>query len=138
MQRILKFALPVLLLGGLAAWRMLTPKGPLNIERAATELTINAGSLYEAFADNETTANGNYAGKVIEVNGVLQAVEQDAAGSYQLKLDTENPLGMVVCTLSKANAEQIKNLTIGSPVAVKGVCTGYLFDVVIDNAIILS
>lgn len=138
MSKLLKIGLPVLLLGAFFAYRMLTPKGPLDISAAATELSINAGSLYAAFETDETKANGTYVGKVLEVSGQLNAIDKNEDGSYQLKLAADNPLGQVVCTLTSGNSTAVPNAKIGSTATVKGVCTGYLFDVVIDNAIIIQ
>ena len=137
MSKLLKIGLPLLLLGALFAYKMLTPKGPLDINSAATELTINAGRLYAAFDTDEAEANVAYVGKVIEVSGQLNAIDKNDDGSYQLKLAADNPLGQVVCTLANSKVA-VTNAKIGATATVKGVCTGYLFDVVIDNAIIIQ
>ncbi|MEM6770078.1 MAG: hypothetical protein AAF597_05790 [Bacteroidota bacterium] len=138
MSKLLKFGLPLLVIGAIVAYNMLTPKGPLNIHTADTEVTVNAGRLYAAFEADEAAANGTYVGKVIEVSGQLSAIEQNEDGSYQLKLSADNPLGQVVCSLSDGTAATLGEGAIGSTATVKGVCTGYLFDVVIDNATILQ
>ncbi|MEM9260355.1 MAG: hypothetical protein AAGA62_11965, partial [Bacteroidota bacterium] len=133
MLKIIKIALPFLLVGGLVAYQFMTPKGPLDIHAAPTELTINAGSLFAAFAENEETANASYVGKVIEVSGQLNAIEQDEAGAYQLKLAVDDPLGQVICSLAEGEKAPLSDASIGKTTTIKGVCTGYLFDVVIDN-----
>lgn len=138
MSKLLKFGLPVLLVGALFAYKMTQPKGLLDIHSAPTELTINAGSLYEAFESDEAVANGTYAGKVIEVSGALGSITQDKAGNYVLSLSADSPLGQVVCNLSPNEPSPVKAAAIGKSITVKGVCTGYLFDVVLDNATIIS
>lgn len=137
MLKLLKIVLPFLLVGGLLAYQFLQPKGPLDIHAAPTELSINAGSLYAAFAADEEEANATYVGKVIEVSGQLNAIEQDEAGDYQLKLAVDDPLGQVICALAKGEGNPIASASIGASTTIKGVCTGYLFDVVIDNAAVI-
>lgn len=138
MSKLFKFGLPVLLVGGLFAFKMMQPKGPLDINAAPTELTINASNLYAAFETDETAANGTYVGKVIEVSGSLSAFTKDKAGHYILNLSVDSPLGQVTCNLSSDEHKAVTSTSIGQMVTVKGVCTGYLFDVVLDNAIIIS
>lgn len=138
MSKYLKIGLPILLLGGFFAYKMTQPKGLMDIHSAATELSINASSLYEAFEADETAANATYSGKVIEVSGELSAVETDEPGQFVLNLSANNPLGQITCNLAPREAQPAASFSIGQMVTVKGVCTGYLFDVVLDNATIIS
>lgn len=138
MTKLLKFGLPLVLVGGLIAFKFAQPKPPLNIHTAPTELTVDATRLYAAFEQDETSANATYAGKVIEVSGTLTAVEQDEAGSYVLHLEADSPLGQVTCNLAAAEKLTEQAKTINEQLTIKGVCTGYLFDVVLDNATIIS
>jgi hypothetical protein len=138
MPKILKIGLPLLIIGGLLAFKFMTPKGPLDIHSAPTEITINAGSLYAAFESDETAANGTYAGKVLEVSGALSAITQDDAGNYVMNLTADSPMGQVVCNLSPNEPRPATDTAIGQMITIKGVCTGYLFDVVLDNATIIS
>lgn len=133
----LKIGLPALLLGGLFAYQMTQPKGLMDIHSAATELSINASSLYEDFEADETEANAAYSGKVIEVSGELNAIEEDKSGRFVLSLSANNPLGQITCNLAPDETRPDGLSTIGETVTVKGVCTGYLFDVVLDNATII-
>lgn len=138
MSKLLKFGLPLLLVGAFVAYQFMVPKGPLDIHSAATELAINAGSLYADFESDEFAANGTYAGKVIEVSGALSGITKDDDGHYVLSLSSDSALGQIVCNLSPNEPQPAKETTIGQSVTVKGVCTGYLFDVVVDNATLLS
>ncbi|MFK8162413.1 MAG: hypothetical protein AB8H12_08110 [Lewinella sp.] len=139
MIRALKIGLPLLLIiGGLLAFKFLTPKGPIDILAAPTEITINAGTLYAAFEADEAAANSKYVGKVIEVSGMLSEMSKNEAGQYSLNLGADSMLGQVVCNLSNTNPAQTKAASIGQSITVKGLCTGYLFDVVLDNSAIIS
>lgn len=138
MSKLLKFGLPLLLVGGLIAFKMAQPKGPLDIHHAPTETTINAGSLYEAFETNEVAANGKYAGKVVEVSGAISSISQDDRGHFVISLSADSPLGQITCNLAPKEPNPTTAIEIGQSVIIKGVCTGYLFDVVLDNAALLS
>ena len=136
MKNSIKIIIGLALVGAVVAYQLLTPKGEINVAKAITAHELNAGALYAAFSSDETAANAEYAGTVIEVKGILKAVEKNETNQLQLSLDAEDDLGAVVCTLTQAPAD-LSNLEIGSSVTVKGICTGYLFDVVIDQAVLL-
>lgn len=138
MLKLAKISLPLLIIGGIIAYILAQPKPPLDIHSAPTELAVNATGLYADFEQDETSANATYAGKVIEVSGTLNAVEQDEAGGYVLSLETGSPLGQVVCNLPASEKLSATATTINQAMKIKGVCTGYLFDVVLDNATIIS
>ncbi len=138
MSKILKIGLPLLIVGGLFAFKFMQPKPPLDIHSAPTEVTINAVSLYAEFEGSEMAANATYVGKVIEVSGILSAVEKSDAGGYVLNLKADSPLGQITCNLAPKEKIFSEATAINQVVTVKGVCTGYLFDVVIDNATIVS
>ncbi|MEN0048334.1 MAG: hypothetical protein AAF806_14825 [Bacteroidota bacterium] len=134
----------ILILGGVIAFSgiistfvMTQSKSELDVNKAKAALEINASNIYKSFSDDEMKANELYAGKVLKISGTLQAVDEDEQGNYKLTLDTEGQMGNVVCTLENHSPNSVKVLEIGHPVAVKGICTGYLFDVIIDKAIIL-
>ena len=126
-----------IVIGSVVAYKMLTPKPEIDITEASSELTINASKLYHDFSENETTANKGYAGKVLEVKGILKKVEKEGTQNIQLSLDAEADLGSVICNLQVVKSEEIEGLEIGKPITIKGVCTGYLFDVVIDHGMII-
>ncbi len=138
MLKFLKIGLPILLIGGLVVFKFTQPKPPLNIHTAPTEITTDAVSLYAAFEEDETAANTANVGKVLEVSGILNAVEKSEAGDYVLHLNADSPLGQITCNLAPNETLNPGTTSINEPLTVKGVCTGYLFDVVIDNATLLS
>lgn len=138
MYKFLKIGLPVLLIGGLVAFKFSQPKPPLDIHKAPTEIKVKAEGLYAAFEADEAAANTAYVGKVIEVSGVLSAITQSSEGNYVVSLEAESPLGQITCNLAPAESLNPESTSINQVLTVKGVCTGYLFDVVIDNATIIS
>lgn len=138
MSKLIKIGLPILLVAAFFAYKFTQPKAPLDIQTAATELMISATKLYADFEMDEANANSKYAGKVIEVSGTLGEVSKDEGGSYVINLDADSPLGQVVFYLADSSPSPIPSEKIGDSVKLKGVCTGYLFDVVLDNATIIT
>ena len=110
MKKYLKFTLALIIPALAFGFYMMQPKGPINIAKANAEMEVTASDLYSAFEENEAVANEAYAGKVISVSGLLDGVGKSETGQTQLK--------------------------VGEEIRFKGVCTGYLFDVVIDHGML--
>lgn len=119
------------------AYQFLTPKGEVDISSAAVAYEVSATKLYAAFEEDEAAANTRYANAIMTVKGKVTSVEAKEDGQLQVSLDAGSPLGAVVCSLQESSLKGNK-LEAGNEITVKGVCTGFLFDVVIDRAILIS
>ena len=128
----------LLLLLGIGASSLLMPSKEKNVSTSETEVQITANNIYKSFANDESAANELYAGKIIEVSGVLQEIGEGEADVLQLTLRSEDQMGNVVCNMTESNRDAIKSIQIGKEITIKGLCTGYLFDVVIDQASIVK
>lgn len=100
---------------------------------AATEVSIKVSSteLFRSFESNEAESNKLYLDKVLEINGKIIEVTANQNGMPVVALETENILFGVRCTMK--NVGDIGK--VGESVTIKGICTGYLSDVIITNAI---
>jgi len=97
-------------------------------------VTIASGELIQAFEQNEVAANNQYLNKVVTTKGVLIEIGQDQAGKTTLLIGNADALSNVFVTL----ASQEKLPTIGDSLTIKGICNGYLSDVVISDAIVIN
>ncbi len=111
----------------------------LNLPKASSKNkeavhSVAAKGLFQEFENNEAGANKKYIGKTIEVKGIIGSIEKDKKGATVLVLETDDMLSGVLCTL-EGNVDMDKYKK-GSEVTVKGLCTGYLMDVVLNKCII--
>lgn len=101
------------------------------------DYTISATALYDAFQQNEQQANQKYLDKVIAVTGTVDKV-QVSDSTMNIQLLSGNEMGGINCSLSiranKKNAIPAK----GQQIQVKGKCTGFLMDVNLVDAVIVS
>ncbi|MBX9783667.1 MAG: OB-fold putative lipoprotein [Chitinophagaceae bacterium] len=93
----------------------------------ADAIKIEAATLFNAYTKDEASANKLYLEKVLQVNGEVTEVIQNEEGLKVVLLKTEDAMFGVNCTLEQ------KNITVskGEKVTLKGICTGYLTDVVL-------
>jgi len=99
-----------------------------------TAIVISANAIFDSFAVNEKRANDLYLNKAIQVNGKVSKVLKNQNGQAVVYLETNDPIFGVNCTFK----EDPGPLEKGTTIEFKGICTGYLSDVVINKVIIVK
>jgi hypothetical protein len=103
-----------------------------RVAQVKAEFSITADALYHAFNSNETDAEKKYGGKVLQVQGIVAAV-QPVGPSVNVLLASGTGTGGVNCSLAE-NATGAE-LTPGVHVMIKGRCAGFLMDVSLVDAV---
>jgi hypothetical protein len=125
--------LPILgLVGAFVVYKQYTK--PHRTVEEEISIAIDAPRLFNEFESDEITANQNYLNKVLSVTGTVVAITTNQEGASVIILETENPMFGVSCTLQEKN----DSIKIGDRVTIKGICTGYLSDVVINRGILIN
>ena len=100
-----------------------------GLEKVKADYTIAATMLYNAFETHETEANKKYLDKILLVEGRVEKVEVDEKYSSIILKADKALAGGINCSFN----HQIKGVSKGDMIAVKGRCQGYLMDVVLTN-----
>jgi len=120
---------------GLAAagygW-FLYQKPPPDIRKEKGGIEITAIDLLKTFQQDELAGNTKYVDKVLIVSGIVNNIQTDSSGQATVSLQTNDLLAAVTCSFYE-NDEGVKKIKAGSPVRIKGVCTGMLADVVLNK-----
>jgi hypothetical protein len=122
----------IIITAGFVGYKMYT-KPHRNVEKV-TAVNISAVELAEAYESNEAEANAKYLDKVLEVKGEINEVSKNQKGEPVITLKGTDMSGLI-CTLEGAPASEIKT---NSSVTIKGICTGFLTDVVLVRCIFQS
>jgi hypothetical protein len=96
---------------------------------------LEASTFIKEFETDESKASARYADKTISVYGVahnIQATDTTAT----VFLNDGNSGSSVVCQFGPESNEEINSLKKGDPVAIKGICSGYLMDVVMVRCVL--
>jgi hypothetical protein len=99
-------------------------------------IPVTATELYQKFTSNEMQANQVYLNKVLQVSGQVLEVKNTQNAGKVVILNTGDPMFGVACTLDNALME--KAVEPGEKIIVKGVCTGYLSDVVLTHGYLMN
>ena len=112
------------------AYKMYTkPHRSVEDEKA---ITIVATELFNAYEKNETAANTKYLNQMLEVTGKVSEVSTNMDSKKVVVLETSNLVFGVRCTMQ----DSLVSIQVGATTTIKGICTGYLSDVVITNGIL--
>lgn len=102
---------------------------PVEDVAALTGQHVNATDLFKDYSLNEQAAN-----KALEVSGKVLEVKQNLNAPSQIILDAGDPMFGIACTMDKS----LKKVKPGDTVTIKGICTGYLNDVIIIKSFLLN
>lgn len=94
------------------------------------DYSLEPGVLLVAFEEDEAAANTKYLDKVIEVKGQVQKVEK-ADDKIAVYLETDNLMSSIIFQMEDVGVQFEK----GEEVTLKGICTGYLMDVVLVRGV---
>lgn len=125
---ILISVLGVVLTAAVVGYKMYNKKH-FSVENATPVAEISAADLHNTFVTDSTGAKNKFIGdevnqKVIKVSGEISNVGKDQMSHVVVKLKTATDGAYINCEMEG----MADNVTIGSTIALKGICSGYLFE----------
>ncbi|GAO43898.1 OB-fold protein [Flavihumibacter petaseus] len=122
-------ALVAVLTWGWVAYHQLRP----SVATLQADTSLSANALFAAFSSDELAAGHHFMDKILEVQGIVQAVDT-SSGQVALLLQTSGN-GNINCLLrDKPDGNQSEFLN--RQITIKGKCAGYLVDVSLVDCII--
>ena len=97
-------------------------------------LIVPAGQIVKDYETDEAGANKKYLNKAVEIEGFILKKDKDQAGNTTITLKSGDPMANIFCTLKPGEASKLH----GNQMLIKGICTGYLSDVVLNEAVVLK
>jgi hypothetical protein len=131
MKRIIIIILVVGLVAGVATWKYVFRKAETSVASKKADVEISAKDLLNAYETNEDTANAKFLNKIIQVEGTVAEVKTDTSG-YSVYLKEPESVSGVLCGFNK-EVKIEKHIKTGDVVIIKGICSGYLMDVVLNK-----
>lgn len=110
---------------------------PLDTATLETEEQFSSEELGAIFSGNENAAITRYVDKIIEVEGVIKEITY-LNKHYSVLLHGQNNSGYIICDMKPSNEAEVEKLKPGQKVNIKGVCKGYLKDVILLNCILVN
>ena len=95
-------------------------------------VAVTANRLVTGYETNEAHADSVYLDKVLEVGGIVTEISKNQKGESIISLEGTGT-GTVRCTMEGSVQHDMK---AGDSVTIKGICTGYLMDVIIVRGLL--
>lgn len=109
----------LIILSGAAIGYYLFNKGPIDV-KSSSGIKINASELYADFTTDSTAAQKKYAGKIVEVSGIVHAVSVKTEASQLVTIATNTEGAFINCTMEGP----VAGISSGDKVSIKGICSG--------------
>ena len=116
--------LPVL---GIGIWQGLYEYNRPNkdLSKTKADVKISVIALINEFKVNDSTADKKYLGKIIELIGKVNSIENDDAGNYTMILGESGALSSVRCIIDTLYSSDAARVSEGSSVTIRGAYTGF-------------
>ncbi|MEO5581215.1 MAG: hypothetical protein ABIR66_00870 [Saprospiraceae bacterium] len=135
-RRILLVLFVLALLGGYIGYKMYN-KPHQDVSAAHIVVRLTADALLTAFKENETEASIKFINKVIEVSGNI-ADSKNENSQIIIQMETTDVLSNIICTLDSTQTSSKKDFKIGDSIRIKGICSGFLSDVILDRCVVTN
>jgi hypothetical protein len=109
----------------------------IDMKRVSTELNVSSKQLVANYLNDETHADSVFSGKIIEVIGLVKEVTF-LNNRNTVILYGENSSSGIICDFDDKQIEEIKKISKNDTVMIKGVCKGFLKDVILLNCLLMN
>lgn len=123
--------------GGILFALMQYNKPHTDVATSKSDMTITAQALYADFEDDEVLANKKYLDQIVEVTGPIANVSE-VKGQMIVSVGSGGMMGNVKCHLTPEETAKNYALKEGQMITLKGICTGYLMDVILVKAVLIN
>jgi hypothetical protein len=125
------FAVIFLIIAGAGAGIYLFNKQHKDLQKTRPDFILTASDLQKTFENDEAAATAKYVKKIIEVSGIIESVNPGEGKTLSITLKTESDLSSVICTFQSAG--DLPEFKAGDKIVLRGECSGYLTDVLLNN-----
>ncbi|ARV14933.1 OB-fold protein [Polaribacter sp. SA4-12] len=124
------------IIGVFVAYKMYN-KPHINVADSKSDITLTADKIINDFSSDESKANTIYLDKIVSVSGEVSELNLEK-GKGIITLKTNDDFGSVLCHLSEESTKKMSSLRKGQTISVKGICTGYLLDVILVKCEVIN
>lgn len=127
------FLILAALAGAFAYYLYSKPLADLN--SSIPDFIMSADELLNTFEENEDEANSKYLDKIVQISGTIEKIEKSNNGNSVL-LDAGSMMGYI--SFEMHIDQDLSKFAEGDEITLRGVCSGYLMDVVLNRAVVVE
>ncbi|OEK07843.1 hypothetical protein A8C32_15285 [Flavivirga aquatica] len=125
------------LMTGLYAYFLLSRSSFINMKEVSPVLKISAAEISEHYLEDEKKSDSMYKGKVLEIKGIIKKINF-LNNRNTLILQGYNTYSNIICDIQNVNKKEFDKLELGDKINLKGICKGFLKDVIILNCVLVN
>ena len=110
-------------------------KPSVDVTNLDADLVINVDEILKDFQKDEEKANLKYTNNIIEVHGEISKIST-VDGNATITLKDNQFDSNVICNVQPQENKEVLQLKKGDQISLKGICTGYLLDVIMVKCVI--
>lgn len=100
----------------------------IDIAEAKPSYVMSEMELIKEFSQDQNSSNKKYLGKLMELSGNIKKIDTDENGFHTIILGSSVNMSSVRCSIDSSFNSEAHDLTVGSKIIIKGICTGYNAD----------
>ena len=108
-------------------------KPHVDVVKTEAKYKLDAQQLINSFITDEDKASKKYVNTIIQVSGEALEISH---GTISIKY--KNSASTILCNFLPKEDEKLKTIKKGDKIKVKGICTGYLLDVVLVECVLIK
>jgi len=128
------------IIGAVLGYKFIYNKPHRDYEKAKPDYVVSAKEVFNFYKNSRDEATAKYTGKVLQISGMLNNVEQPDSLTIAVFAIEQGMFGDegIRCTMLENHSERILSYS-GRNVTVKGYCTGYNdTDVIMENCSVIN
>jgi predicted extracellular nuclease len=106
-----------------------------SLQNKKPDIEVSASKLIIDYEANEESADNLYLGKLLQVSGKVAEITSEA-GKHKIHLASGNPMSLIICEIEEG--KDFGTLKPGDDAKIKGMCSGYLSDVILVQATVVK
>ena len=108
-----------------------------DIRSTKADLALNAGHLLNEYIQDEVSANKKYTDNIIQISGEIYKIST-LDGNGVITLKNKDSDSSIICQLLPEDNINALKLKKGQNVTIKGICNGFLLDVIMVRCVIVK
>lgn len=134
--KITLFVVLFLALGGILAALYMYNLKHKDLQKVKPDFVTTAFALQKEFEIDEIAATTKYINKVLEINGKIESVKAGEGNIISITLKTGSDFSFVICSFP--STINIENFVAGNQITLRGECSGFLLDVLLNNCVVIE
>lgn len=134
--KIALFVVFFIALGGILGALYMFNKQHKDLSKVTPDYLITAVDLQKEFEEAEVASTVKYVNKVLEVTGTIESVSTGEENILSLTLKTGSDFSSVICTFPAGTDPT--EFSPGKEISLRGECSGFLMDVLMNKCVIIK